>query len=179
VDEEARKGRKTPSRKEAEAARKQAMKPALTRKEQLKREREARATIRQRQQEAMRGGSGGDERYLPARDRGPVRRLARDYVDRRRTFAEYLLPVLIVAFIATLFQPVATIAVLVWVIWTALFIVDEVVMIRGLKKEIRRRFPDESTRGTTLYVLLRSTQMRRLRLPKAQIPRNAPLPDRY
>ena len=178
MDDDARKGRKTPSRKEAEAARKKAMKPALTRKEQLKREREARATIRQRQQDALRGASG-DERYLPPRDRGPVRRLARDYVDRRRTFAEYLLPVLIVAFVATLFPPVATIAVLVWVIWTALFIVDEIVMIRGLKKEIRQRYPEESAKGITLYVLLRSTQMRRLRLPKAQIPRNAPLPDRY
>jgi Flp pilus assembly protein TadB len=179
VDDDVRKGRATPSRKEAEAARKKAMKPALTRKEQLKREREARATIRQRQQEAMRGSSGSDERYLPARDRGPVRRVARDYVDRRRTFAEYLLPVLIIAFVATLVPPIATVAVLVWVVWTALFIVDEIVMIRGLKKEIRRRFPDESTRGITLYVLLRSTQMRRLRLPKAQIPRNAPLPDHY
>jgi hypothetical protein len=179
VDEDARKGRATPSRKEAEAARKRAMKPATTRKAQMKREREARTTIRQRQQEALRGGSGNDERYLPVRDRGPVRRFARDYVDRRRTFAEYLLPVLIVAFVATLFQPVATFAVLVWVVWTALFIVDEVVMIRGLKKEARTRFPDESTRGVTLYVLLRSTQMRRLRLPKAQIPRGAPLPERY
>jgi len=30
-----------------------------------------------------------------------------------------------------------------------------------------------------LYVLLRSTQLRRFRLPKPQIARGAPLPERY
>ena len=69
------KGRKTPSRKEAEEARKKAMKTPMTRKEQMKREREARAQIRERQQEALKSG---DERYLPVRDRGPVRRFIRD-----------------------------------------------------------------------------------------------------
>ena len=58
----------TPSRKEAEAARKRAMKTPMTRKEQMKREREARAQIRERQQAALKSG---DEKYLPLRDRGP------------------------------------------------------------------------------------------------------------
>jgi lantibiotic modifying enzyme len=57
----ASKGHATPSRKEAEAARKKALKPPLNRKEQLKRDREARQRIRNRQQDALRTG---DERFL-------------------------------------------------------------------------------------------------------------------
>ena len=33
-----------------------------------------------KQREAL---ANGDERYLPARDKGPVRRFVRDYVDSR------------------------------------------------------------------------------------------------
>jgi Flp pilus assembly protein TadB len=171
------KGRPTPSRKEAEAARKKAMKTPMTRKEQMKREREARAMIRERQQEALKSG---DEKFLPLRDRGPVRRFTRDYIDRRRLVAEYLLPILILAFIVTTLPPPwAGIGLLMWVGTTLLTIVDEFFLIRRLKKELARRFPDESKKGITLYTLLRSTQLRRWRLPKPQIDRGAPLPERY
>ena len=171
------KGRPTPSRKEAEEARKKAMKTPMTRKEQVKRERAARAQIRERQQDALKSG---DEKYLPLRDRGPVRRFTRDYIDRRRLVAEYLLPILVLAFIVTTLPPPwAGVGVLVWVGTTLLTIVDEFILVRRLKKELARRFPDESKKGITLYVLLRSTQMRRWRLPKPQIDRGAPLPDRY
>lgn len=172
------KGRATPSRKEAEAARKKAMKTPVTRKEQLKREREARSQIRERQQSAMRTG---DERFLPLRDRGPVKHLTRDYIDRRWVVGEFLLPLLVIAFITTtLNNPVLVrIGTIVWLGTTLLFILDEIRLVRGVKKELARRFPDENKRSITLYVLLRSTQIRRFRLPKAQIERGAPLPERY
>ena len=38
----------------------------------------------------------GDERYLPARDKGPVKRFIRNYVDARLSIAEFLLPLLVV-----------------------------------------------------------------------------------
>ena len=171
------KGQPTPSRKAAEAARKQAMKPALTRKEQARRTRDARKQIRDRQQEALRSG---EEKYLPLRDRGPVRRFARDYVDRRRLVAEYLLPILIVTFILTMFPPPwATIGLIGWLGATVLTVAEEMVVIRGLRKELARRFPGQTTRGITLYVLLRTTQLRRFRLPKPRIDRFAELPERY
>jgi hypothetical protein len=170
------KGRPTPSRKEAEAARKKAMKTPMTRKEQMKREREARAMIRERQQEALKSG---DEKFLPLRDRGRVRRFARDYIDRRYVVAEYLLPILIVAFVLTSIRSVAVIGLLAWVTTTLVTIVDEFILVRRLKKEVARRFPDESAKGLTLYTLLRSTQLRRWRLPRPQIDRGAPLPERY
>ncbi len=170
------KGRKTPSRKEAEEARKRAMKQPMTRKEQMKREREARAQIRERQQAALKTG---DEKYLPLRDRGRVRKFTRDYIDRRFTVAEYLLPILLVSFIVTTIPSVAGFGLFLWLVVTLMTVVDEFLLIRRLKKELKRRFPDESAKGITLYVLLRSTQLRRFRLPKPQIARGAPLPERY
>lgn len=171
------KGQPTPSRKAAEQARKQAMKPPVSRKEQLKREREARSSIRARQQEAL---HSGEEKYLPLRDRGPVKRFARDFVDRRRLVAEYLLPILILTFVLTMLpQPWASIGFYGWLGATAVTVVEEFIVIRGLKKECAKRFPGQTTRGVTLYVLLRTTQLRRFRLPRAQIARFAPLPDKY
>ena len=41
----------------------------------------------------------GDEKYLPARDRGPVRRFIRDFVDSRFSFIELMVPLLIVSMV--------------------------------------------------------------------------------
>ena len=41
----------------------------------------------------------GDERYLLARDRGPVRRFIRDFVDSRFSFVELMVPLLVVTMI--------------------------------------------------------------------------------
>jgi hypothetical protein len=166
----------TPSRKEAEAARKKALKPPTSRKEQAERDREARRRIRQRQQEALRTG---DDRFLPLRDRGPLKRFARDYVDRRRLVAEYLLPVLLFTFILTMFPQFATVGMLAWMSATVVAIVEEIFVIRGLKKELARRFPGQSTKGIALYTVLRTTQLRRFRLPHAQVKRFETLPEKY
>ena len=42
-----------------------------------------------------------------------------------------------------------------------------------------RRFPDEPTKGTTLYAAMRSLQMKFLRLPKAQVKIGEKLPETY
>lgn len=167
----------TPTRKEAEAARKKALKPPMTRKEQLQRDRDARKQIRGRQQDALRSG---EEKYLPLRDRGPIKRLARDYVDRRRLVAEYLLPILLLTFILTMFPtPWASIGMLAWFLATAATVIEEFLVIRGLKKELAKRYPGQSTRGVVLYTVLRTTQLRRFRLPAPQVKRFEKLPDRY
>jgi hypothetical protein len=164
------KGRATPSRKEAEAARKKAMKTPMTRKEQMQRERQARADLRRRQQEALRAGRGD---ALPPRDRGPVRAFARDYVDRRRNVAEYLLPILVVVFVLIYVptpwaQLVSTFG---WMLLIILTVIDEILLVGGLRKQLKLRFPDQSTRGAVGYAVLRSTQLRRIRLPKPAIGR--------
>jgi hypothetical protein len=179
---EAGKGRATPSRKEAVAARKKQMKVPMTRKEQAKRERMAREDIRVKQREALKSG---DERYLPAREQGPVRRFCRDFVDRRRNFAEYLLPFLILLlvlfFIAGKASDSAS-AVLTAFVYPFVIVgtvLDEFIMVRGLKKELKARFGPEAVKGTTTYAVLRSTQLRRFRLPKVQVKRGEKLGDNY
>ena len=44
----------------------------------------------------------GDDSYLPARDRGPVRKLVRDVVDSRRNVGSFFLAIAAVALIGTI-----------------------------------------------------------------------------
>lgn len=178
-DESTGKGRPTPSRREAEEARKRQMKTPMTRKEQAKRERAARAELRAKQQAAMRTG---EEKFLPARERGPVRRFLRDYVDRRWNIAEFLLPILVLILLLSLVnQPWALTGVsALWAFTIVAVILDTFVLLRGVKKEIAARgFDPEDAGGARFYALLRSTQLRRFRLPKPQVDRGADLPTTY
>lgn len=154
----------------------------MTRKELAQRERARRDEVRGRQREALKNG---DEKYLPAREQGPVRRFTRDYVDRRRNFAEYLLPFLVVLLV--LFAVAGSISDSASTILTAFVypflivgtILDEVVMVRGLKRELKARFGSDAVKGSTTYAILRSTQLRRFRLPKPQVKRGEVLGTTY
>lgn len=181
VDEtETGKGRATPSRKEAEASRKKQMKSPTSRKDQAKRDRSAREAMRLRQREAM---QTGDDKFLPARERGPVRRFCRDYVDRRWNAAEFLLPLLVVVLILTFFTArfpeVAFVVTFLWTFTIIITILDEVLLVRGLRQQLKARFGPDETRGATGYTVLRSSQLRRFRLPKPQIKRSEALRERY
>ncbi len=177
------KGRPTPSRKDAEAARRQERKPAMTRKQRMERDRKARQEIRTKQREALNAGQGA---FLPARDAGPVKAFVRDYVDRRHNIAEFLLPILVFMLLFNIFGPqflnssaVATVVSLLWSFTIVGTVLDEVILVRGLKKGLRARFPDVSHKGTTSYAVLRSSQIRRLRLPKVAIARGGDFRSRY
>ena len=41
----------------------------------------------------------GEEKYLLARDKGPVRRFIRDFVDSRFSFIELIIPLLVVTMV--------------------------------------------------------------------------------
>ncbi len=90
------KGRPTPTRKEAEAANKARAKAPRTRKERAASQRSSRAESSRQMRQAMKSG---DERYYPARDRGPVRRFVRDFVDSRFSLIELVIPLLLVTMI--------------------------------------------------------------------------------
>ena len=64
-------------------------------------EREAAAQERMRQRAAL---ETGDERGLPARDKGPQKRWVRDYVDARTGIGEWLMPV-VFAYVLLMFIP--------------------------------------------------------------------------
>ena len=172
------KGRPTPTRKEAEAAARARAKAPRTRREASAAQRKVRSAEAKKVRAAMRTG---DERHLLPRDKGPVRRFVRDHVDSRFAFLEVVLPVVLVTTVLTysgnprLVQLGSTVMVAV----LALIVVDVLVLRMRLRRELARRFPDESTRGTTWYAVSRSMQMRFMRLPKSQVRIGEALPDRY
>ena len=100
-DPQAPKGRPTPKRSDAQTQRRALARCADDRKEAAKRQREARRADMARQREAL---ACGDERYLPVRDKGPVRRFARDFVDSRFCIAEYFLPLAVIILILSMIQ---------------------------------------------------------------------------
>lgn len=169
------KGRATPKRKEAEAARKKRLTPPKTRKEAnaLRRERVREQRVKQRVALA-----GGDDKYLPARDQGPVKKYIRDYVDSRRTIGEYLIPIFIAVLViqvlmSGLSSAVPFIGSLPWIIVLGALTFDSFRLLRGLRRGIAERFGADKSKGIAFYALMRSWQMRRLRLPKATTQRGA------
>jgi hypothetical protein len=172
------KGRPTPTRKEAEAAARARAKVPRTRKEQAAAQRAARGDSSRKMRDAMKTG---DERYLPSRDRGPVRRFIRDFVDSRFSFIELMIPLLIVSMVLGYSGNSGMIQIGNTVLFTTLLvIIVDIIMLRfRLRRELARRFPDESTKGATLYAAMRSLQMKFLRLPKAQVRIGEKLPENY
>lgn len=169
-DPQAPKGRPTPKRSAAQSQRRSVANTPTTRKEAAKRQREERRAALERQRQAL---AGGDERYLPARDKGPIRRFARDFVDSRFNIAEFFLPMAVVILVLSMIRVPAlqNIALLLWLVVIVLIVLDSIVTGVRLKKRLNERFPDDNKRGAVAYALMRSLQMRRLRLPKPQVKR--------
>jgi hypothetical protein len=173
-----KKGRPTPSRREAEAANKARSKVPRTRKEQAAARKLSRTESSSKMRAAMRSG---DERYLPARDQGVVRRFIRDYVDRSFSLLELMLPAMVVLLFFG-YSGNATLATYSNAALPALLLVVIVEMFRlrwRLRQEIGRRFPDESQKGVTVYAVMRALQIRPLRQPKPQVKLGAALPEHY
>jgi len=172
------KGRPTPTRKEAEAAAKARAKVPRTRKEMMAAQRLAKSES----SAAVRAGmKSGEERYLLPRDKGPVRRFIRDFVDSRLSFVELLIPLLIVTMVLgysgndTMRSLGNTV-----LLGTVLLVVVDMVRLRmRLRRLLAERFPDEPTKGLTYYAITRALQMKFMRLPKARIKIGQPLPDDY
>jgi hypothetical protein len=174
------KGRPTPKRSEAEQQRKKRMAPPRNRKEAAAIQRERTRGEREKRMKAM---QSGDERYLPTRDRGPVRRFTRDFIDSRRNVGELLLPLLVLILVLSfvgqsqLWARNATATI--WTLTIVLTALDTVFLTFRLGRQLKVRFPDTSTRGAKFYGVLRSSQLRPLRMPKVQVKPGQALPDRY
>lgn len=178
VAKEGGKGRPTPTRREAEAAARARAKATTNRRDAARLTRQQRAEQNARIRQSMKTG---DERYLPARDQGRVRRFVRDRIDSRLCMAEFLLPLLLVIMVLQ-YSGNASLQRFSNGLWSAtilLVLVDTVLLVFRLKKDLRTRFPDESTKGAVMYGVLRSMQLRFLRLPKRQVKLGQKLPERY
>ena len=158
------KGHATPSRKQAEAQRKAALKGKPVRGRSGAGSAGS-AADRARERERM---MAGDESALLPRDRGPVRRFARNFVDSRRNAGELFLPgallILVLGFIKNLTVQQASLWI--WFAMVLVIAVDTWVMVRALKRALRTALPQESGSGVAFYATMRALQIRRLRVPR-------------
>ena len=127
---------------------------------------------REERTQQMRRCKAGDERNLPARDRGPVRKYARDLVDARRSVAEFFLPfalvILVLSFTGN--EPAEG---------------DRQHAVAGARRADRRSTRScwrsgcaaacaracrtSRPRASRAYALMRSMQIRRFRLPPPRV----------
>jgi hypothetical protein len=162
------KGRPTPTRKEAEAARRERAKAGMDKKAAQKVLRERRADSNSKMRQGMRSG---DERYLPKRDQGPVKRFIRDYVDARVSIAEFLMPLLVVIMVMQYSgnKQLFVISSKLWVVTLIVVALDTAWLLFRIKRSLRATFPDADLKGSTFYTILRVLQLRWLRAPKARV----------
>ena len=169
-----KKGRPTPKRKEAEKERVlKRLAPAAT-KEAKKLQKKQSRIARSAQREAY---MRGEESALPPRDRGPIRKFVRDYVDARRSIGEFFLPVIVLVLFMTI-VPVIQVqlaAIILMYSILGLSFIDVFYLSRKIKGEVAKRFPGENLKGVGMYGWLRSTQIRRLRAPLPRVTRGTKL----
>lgn len=167
------KGRPTRTRKEAEAARRRPL-VVDDRKEARRRDREKASRERQESQRAL---MTGDEKKMPLQHRGPERSFVRDVVDSRWNIAEFFFPIALVFMALSLFLPLirpeltTTLTTgMIILLWggIALCVIDGLVLRKRLRHLVTERF-GEVQRGLVGYGIMRAVQIRRFRLPRAQI----------
>jgi len=174
---QAGKGRPTPKRSAAEANRYRTLtgsttsgrgRPAATdTRRKLTPEEKAKARQdRTRQMQAMRRG---EDWALGPRDRGPAKKLARDYVDAHRRPMEFYMYALIVLIIALFAgrsdKALASYMQIFLLVIIAIIAVDAYFLRRSIVNVVHERLPGESTRGLALYSIMRALQLRRFRTP--------------
>ena len=166
---QAAKGRPTPKRSVAERNRRQPITGSRPQTAPRTPEDKARArTDRARKYEAMKQGESW---ALNPRDRGPVRALARDYIDSKRRISEYYMYILVLLLAAVFLhnkteQEYISPLVLVLVV---IILIDAQLIRRSLVKLVAQRLPGESTRGLTMYAVMRALQIRRFRMPAPRV----------
>ena len=178
---EAGKGRPTPKRSAAESNRYRTLtgsttsgrgKPAPAAPgRKLTPEEKARARDdRSKQLQAMRRG---EEWALGPRDRGPAKKLARDYVDAHRRPMEFYMYALIILIIALFagrsHSGLANYMQLFLLVIIAIIAVDAYFLRRSIVKVVHERLPGESTRGLAFYAIMRALQLRRFRTPAPRL----------
>ncbi|WP_029069820.1 DUF3043 domain-containing protein [Jonesia quinghaiensis] len=166
------KGRPTRSRAEAEAARKRPLVPT-DRRAAAKAARAAQRDQRELEYEAMKTG---DESKMPYRDRGPVKRYIRNFVDARRNMGEYFLFIALLFLVVTLFSQVLPAEIVLagligMYVVVILAIADGFILWRQLKKRLVAKFGQDALmqRGLAMYAVMRAFQIRRARLPKPMV----------
>ncbi|GAA4683984.1 DUF3043 domain-containing protein [Frondihabitans cladoniiphilus] len=161
------KGRPTPTRKEREAAN---LRPLVAvGKEERKAQRDRVADQRNR---ARIGLANGEEKFLPARDKGPQRKYVRDYIDARWSVGELMIPVMVIILISSLIPKAQ--AVTLYVLWAfvVVAVVDCLLVGQRIHTKLAAKYGKENVeRGLRWYASMRALQLKIMRMPKSQIKR--------
>jgi Protein of unknown function (DUF3043) len=180
------KGRPTPKRRDVEQANRHPVVAGPRRvtgkatgsKEELKAAKAARREAdRAARGRARVGLMNGEERYLTARDSGPARRWARDYIDARWNIGEVIIVFgMVLAGLALMAgfvgAPKLTIVVS-YLLYPLILVtaVDGYLLRRRVQRIANDRFGADKAAGTGTYAMLRALQIRRSRVPKPQVAR--------
>jgi len=158
------KGRPTPKRSDARKSRRTAV--PSNRKEAAALRRQKLREQRGLQRQAL---QTGEERYLPPRDAGPGKKLAREYVDGRFTLGQVFFGMVIIVFGLAFVPNPKVVAIANLLILLSFFgvVVDSVRVGRGAKRAVSERYGDKDAVGILPYAMLRSMQPRRMRRPPA------------
>lgn len=156
---------------EARRRRKELRGPKLSREERREGKVARRAAMSDRRERMM----AGDDDYLLPRDKGPVRRFARNIVDSRRIsvlglFMPAALGLIFVMLGVPQLQYFISPAMLVLM---AIMIVDGFLLGRKVNRLADEKFPEHTESGWKLgfYAASRASQLRRMRAPRPQVNR--------
>lgn len=163
------KGAPTPTRRQQEAARKRPLVP----NDRKLAAREARQKAAQARERARLGMAAGEEKYLPARDRGPQKRYVRDYVDARFSVGEFLIPIMFFVIILTFIPDpyVQTYGIVGLWAFFIIAVIDSVILGFILTRKLERKFGKGNVERVRWYAAMRSLQLRVMRLPKPMVKR--------
>ncbi len=149
-----------------------AAKPKLSKDERKAEKVSRRADMADRRERMM----AGDDAYLLPRDKGPVRRYARDIVDSRRNLLGLFMPVALGLVLITLAVPAVAVQKYVSYGMPVLLIVmaiDGVLVGRRVNRMVDEKFPANTESGLKLgfYAASRASQLRRMRAPRPAVNR--------
>jgi hypothetical protein len=171
-DPQVGKGHATPTRKEKEEARKR----PLVSNDRAEARRTARATMQVERNKQREGLANGVERYLPFRDRGPQKKYVRDYVDARTSVGEFLIPLMFLIIILSLFPQVEIqfASTLLMLFFFVASILDGIVLGFTIRRKLGEKFGASKVEsGVRWYAGVRAFQFRSMRMPKPQVKRRA------
>ena len=157
---------------EARKRRKELGGPKLSKEERRAEKSARRAEMADRRAKMM----SGEEGYLLPRDKGPVRRYARDIVDARRNVLGLFMPAALGLIFVMLSVPSVEIQRLLspaMLVLVLIMVIDGVFVGRRVNKLVDEKFPDNIESGWKLgfYAASRASQLRRMRAPRPQVNR--------
>jgi hypothetical protein len=123
----------------------------------------------------MDGMRRGEEWALHPRDRGPVRALARDYIDSRRILVSEYIVFALIALVVVIFalgashNPIAVLDAEIAII--GIIAVESLYHGSRATRLAKQRYPDASTKGLPWYIAKRSIRLRSSRIPPVRVAR--------